>query len=256
MNGVLGYDDVSALAVATSSGTSANHPISLVQNTVLSRYAEFSSTSGDATLTWDVGQDVRLVVVFTPEATAGDGLALEISSTTSPGLGDVFDAALPSVDPRYCYSFALLSAQTTVRSLRLTCNGAYPTRVGRIWVGKAFQPAVNFILGYGEKWTDASVVSEAQDSGAREDYERPSRRVFDFAYDRLSPAEAAIAREIDRKMKSIGQCAWIPDPAAADVLETLSLGRITNSGSMLMPEALFIDGAPARSKTYEYTEDL
>ena len=152
---------------------------------------------------------------------------------TTPGGTEVYAGSATDVwpftplDGSYEGShFAFILALPTVvtaRYVTITIAAASGKRVGRVFLGSIFRPAVNPEYGKADDgWLpDYSVVARA-DNGADWVQAKARLRSAQLAYSVLTPAEASVLHEIQRTHGTTGEVLYIPD--ADDLTATQQYG--------------------------------
>lgn len=177
-------------------------------------------------------------------------------SAISAGGAELYDSgAITGVNVNYDYLFTFLNATVNARYWRCTINAASLNAqgyfdVGRAWAGPIWQPASNFSYGWGETWADASRITESSKSGAEYVDRGPRRRIVDVSFARLSAADQAQAKELDRVAGINGQVLFIPNPDSANKNIEGLIGRIASVTPILQPNVNIY------SKSYSIRQSL
>ena len=143
------------------------------------------------------------------------------------GTGAVYDQTV-SIDATagYGYHVHMPTTAQTARYARFTFSGVSGLSfidVGRLWLGAAWRPEFNIVLGYSDAWGDLSQVTGSARSGVEFIDTRSRQRLFTFALQALSESERDELREMQRLVGVSRQVLFVKDPDSPS-LETV-LGR-------------------------------
>lgn len=225
--------DESGVALSASSALSSL-PINNLANPILAKVYR-SSSSVSPTIDIDLGaaRAAGVLGLFGHNLASGDTIRHMLSAVSAGG-SELLDtgAVASGAQEGYAQSVKVLAASVNARYWRIEVNAPSlsPTpgyvEIGRAFIAAAWQPSRNFSFGSGEKWTDASLVAEAERSGAEYIDLGPRRRERSFALEFMSAADRDQSRELDRLAGLTGQVLFIPDPNSADLQREAILGRL------------------------------
>jgi hypothetical protein len=165
-----------------------------------------SNTAGDfATPLYDSGTVGAWSTSYLASATPWESDAFWDSVITSSGL----DGGQPTL-------IHILPTETAARYWRFevtdTTNNDGYVEAGRLYVGRAFQPAANFSWGASVGYIDESVAEQAF-SGSEYFEQRPVRRVASVRFEFLTDSEALInVLDIQRLRGTTREILFIWDP--------------------------------------------
>lgn len=116
-----------------------------------------------------------------------------------------------------------------------TSNPAGYVQIGRLFAGGGFQPKYNASYGLRDSWLDGSELSET-DSGYTLAYLKRRRRAVSFELGWVTPDEAAIVHEIQRRQGLWGEVLYLPDPSDQTKCQRYGmLGRMAELGPIDYP---------------------
>lgn len=126
-----------------------------------------------------------------------------------------------------------------------TSNADGHVQLGRLFMGKAWQPSINY--GYGNNglsFRDNSIRAQTL-SGGEKSWRRLNPRIFQFGFDYLPEAEMyGAGYDFQRAVGFDGEVFVIPDPAGAQFLHKRSfLANVTRLDAL--SQAIFAHGSTA-----------
>lgn len=188
-------------------------------------------------VTFTAALSTRVVALFGNfSATTTVRVTLSATALGNTDLGDsgtVTVAAGTDVNGMHVY---ILPATVSARYIRVTVNwDTAGSRVGRLWIGPAWIPAVNPIVGLGKAWIDTTPVAVNDRSGAVfADAGGKRRPMFDVGFDALSDTDFVSMDEMDAVAGRSGQILFVGDDNAARIGRWSCFGRITNEDRILL----------------------
>lgn len=227
----LGYLNLIDAATVTGTNWAGAGPVTNIQTRELADYAQMSAAT--ATIAVDLGSAMGMQCLALVAHTLPDTATVTLACGTTPGGTDAYSGSAVDVwsfvpiDGNYEGShFAFILALpnvVTARYVTITISAASGNRVGRVFLGSVFRPAVNPEYGKSDDgWLpDYSFVARA-DNGADWVQAKTRLRSAQLAYSVLTPAEASVLHEIQRTHGTTGEVLYIPD--ADDLTATQQYG--------------------------------
>lgn len=227
----IGYRNLIDDATVTGTNWTGASPVDNVQTRELADYAQMSAATSTITIDHGTAKDMQCLALVAH--TLPDTATVTLDCGTTPGGTEVYAGSATDVwpftplDGSYEGShFAFILALPTVvtaRYVTITIAAASGKRVGRVFLGSIFRPAVNPEYGKADDgWLpDYSFVARA-DNGADWVQAKTRLRSAQLAYSVLTPAEASVLHEIQRTHGTTGEVLYIPD--ADDLTATQQYG--------------------------------
>lgn len=258
MPGIVGYDDQIPAATLTATTALATLPAANVYDIAVGRPCRFNAVTGTFRAVLAAPTSLRWFVIVS-NLRAADSITIDIASGSDPTVGDVWDAAAPSIttDPDYGYTFVLLNAATTVGSLEITIDATgHPAGYVDLYAVTAMRAMeVLYEPGYAQRLRSGSINRYAPESGARQRRRRPALREDAFANRFMTASDIALIREIRRSHDTTERVAWCPDPTASDAAQTTYLGHLSELGEITVPDIVFDSAGLMRAYAWQIQED-
>lgn len=250
-------------AIDTAILTAGDQTSSLPVANLVDRRVQKVWRSGVSTSTW-FGADFRnsvpvtIVGLFGMTLAAADTVRVRLSNT-APGGGELWDSGTVAcgVVPGFDQWVHILDGAITARYIRVDIAAASRAGIGsfdigRAWAGDAFEPSVNFSLGWKERWLDSSVVEKSLRSGARFVDAGAVRRSLDVTFDWLSESDRQQVLEMDRVIGRRGQMLFIPDDEG-DLARGALLGGMADTAAVSQPGDF---ASPVYSRPFTIEQDM
>lgn len=224
----IGYRNLIDDATVTGTSWAGASPVTNIQTRELADYAQTSGAT--STIAIDHGSAVAMQCLAIVAHTLPETATVTLDCGTTPGGDEVYAGSAVDVwpftpidgnyDGSHFATILALPAVVSARYVTITIAAASGKRVGRVFLGSIFRPAVNPEYGKADDgWLpDYSVVARS-DNGA--DWVQPKARLrsVQLAYSVLTPAEASVLHEIQRTHGTTGEVLYIPDADDASVTQ-------------------------------------
>lgn len=216
-----------ATAVTTDSEVSTLPAANLLDT---SRQVVWRSSVTTCKLMVDLGSSmsIQLVALAGLNLPTTGTIRLRLS-TVSMGAGDVLDtgAGAPDINVLYKTWAYVAAAAVNARYVQIdfTTSGSY-VEAGRLWIGAAFIPAINYEYNPENTTADMSQIRRGVRSGRTFTDAGPKVRSFGFTLSGLTAAEAATIEDMYLTVGTSGQVVVIPNPSGSYVARETFIGRL------------------------------
>lgn len=224
MTAILGYGNLIDSATVTGSGWDTNYPVTAVQNPRLFRKARTTANSATISITLPTAAPIGVIALCAHSMPAG---------TTVRVQGGAFDSGVVAIYPGDDYALAI--APETASAWTITIASSAIFDIGRVFIGRAFQPATCVDWGFSTGFESSSTIVEALAGPEYADI-RSVRRVWSGQFSWLTTAEAATFSSVMRSSDISGEVFWLPrSELTTGQGEAWFLGRFKQLSALAYP---------------------